>query len=321
LAEAWEREARACHKAGLPIPQPGDTDQPALTLAEFFKERRDVIWRGKLPRNVEANQRACERFLGASTKITSITERTLMDTVTAMIRAGNAAGTINTRLSHLRVLLRHAKSLEIVSKVPDFPWQEKGDNSRMRFLTEDEERQLLALLDHWGLTVEANLVRVLIDTGCRPSEIIFGESRGVPIKWSEVSRSAGGSAPDVNDPATGSAKAVISLMRTKTGKYRVLPLTDRARDAFLASKEAGDKRPFGNVRADDLSATIRKAADHLGFDDVVLYTMRHTCASRLVQRGADIRRVMQWMGHTNINTTLKYAKLTPTDIFSIGELL
>ena len=63
------------------------------------------------------------------------------------------------------------------------------------------------------------------------------------------------------------------------------------------------------------------AADHLGMEDVVLYTMRHTCASRLVQRGADLRRVMQWMGHSNINTTLKYAKLTPTDIFSIGDLL
>lgn len=321
LAEGWEREARACHKAGLAIPEPHTLGKQALTLSEFFKEQRDVIWRGKLPRNVEANQRACERFLGASTVITSLNDRKLTELVTVMIRAGNAAGTINTRLSHLRVLLRHAKRLEIVSKVPDFPWQHKGDNSRMRFLTEDEEHQLLALLDHWGLNLEANLVRVLIDTGCRPSELIFGESRGVPIKWTEVSRSAGGTAPDVNDPTTGRAKAVISLMRTKTGKYRVLPLTDRARNAFLSSKQEGHTRPFGNVRADDLSSTIRKAADHLGFRDVVLYTMRHTCASRLVQRGADIRRVMQWMGHTNISTTLKYAKLTPTDIFSLGDML
>lgn len=321
LAEAWEREARTCHKAGLPIPQPTVTGQKGLTLAEFFTEHRDVIWRGTLPRNVEANQRACERFLGASQPITGITEKVLMGMVTDMIRVGNAPGTINTRLSHLRVLLRHAKRLDIVDDVVDFPWQKKGDNSRMRFLTEDEERQLLSLLDHWGLNSEANIIRVLIDTGCRPSEIIFGESRGVPIKWSEVSKSAGGTSPDVNDPSTGKAKAVISLMRTKTQKYRVLPLTDRARNAFLASKQAGDKRPFGSVRADDLSAIVRKAADHLGLDDVVLYTMRHTCASRLVQRGADIRRVMQWMGHTNINTTLKYAKLTPTDIFKLEELL
>jgi len=30
---------------------------------------------------------------------------------------------------------------------------------------------------------------------------------------------------------------------------------------------------------------------------------------------------MQWMGHTNINTTLRYAKLTPGDIFALGDML
>ena len=204
----------------------------------------------------------------------------------------------------------------------EFPWEkQREDNSRLRFLTVEEETQLLALMNHWGLTEVAQMVATLIDTGCRPSELFFGESKGAPVKWSEVSKSAGGTAPDVNDPETGKPKAVISLMRTKTGKYRVLPLTDRARDAFLASKQRGDKRPFGDMRCDTLSDHMRAAADHLGMPDVVLYTTRHTCASRLVQRGADIRRVMQWMGHTNLNTTLKYAKLTPTDIFKLETLL
>jgi integrase len=203
----------------------------------------------------------------------------------------------------------------------EFPWVKPVDNARMRFLTETEETQMLRLLDHWGRDDMVRLISVLIDTGCRPSELIFGESKGAPIKWSEVSVSAGGTAPDVNDPATGLPKAVISLMRTKTGKYRVLPLTDRAKNAFLASKQRGDQRPFGVLRCDMVSEQFRKAADHLGLEDVVLYTCRHTCASRLVQRGADLRRVMQWMGHTNINTTLRYAKLTPTDIFAIGDLL
>jgi site-specific recombinase XerD len=321
MAEAWEREARACHKAGLPIPQPTVIGQQAMTLAVFFTEQRDVIWRGKLPRNVEANQRACERFLGGDTLIHQITEKRLMEMVSKMIRAGNAPGTINTRLSHLKVLLRHAKRLDMVEGELEFPWQAKGDNSRMRFLTVEEETQMLDLMTHWGLDELRRLTEVLIDTGCRPSEVISGETKGAPIKWSEVSVSAGGTAPDVNDPETGKAKAVISIMRTKTGKYRVLPLTDRARNSFLASKQVGDRRPFGNMRSDDASKMFRKVADHLGLEDVVLYTCRHTCASRLVQRGADLRRVMQWMGHTSIATTLKYAKLTPTDIFSLEKML
>ena len=321
LALAWEAQARAEHKAGAPITPPAEGSQDRVTLSTFFKTQRDVIWPGTLPRNVESNQRAVEKLLGATLPLSQITGRSLMGMVSDMRRAGQAGSTINTRLSHLRVLLRHASRLGLVEGTLDYPWQPKGDNSRMRFLTEQEETALLRLLEHWGLPEVKDLVATLIDTGCRPSELVTGESLGAPVKWSEVSVSAGGTAPDVNDPATGLARATLALMRTKTGKYRVLPLTDRARDALLASKARGDARPFGNLRSDEVSGIIRRAADHLGMPDVVLYTMRHTCASRLVQRGADLHRVMKWMGHTNITTTLRYAKLTPTDIFALGDML
>ena len=280
-----------------------------------------MIWSGAMPRNVMNNQRAVVRALGGDTLIHQITERKLMEMVAVMSLAGNKPATINTRLSHLKVLLRYARRLEMVDSDIDFPWQKKGDNTRMRFLTEEEEQKMLNLMDHWGMDDMLRLTKVLIDTGCRPSELIRGESKGEPIRWSEVSTLAGGTAPNVNDPATGKPKAVISLMRTKTGKYRVLPLTDRAKGAFLSSKQQGHPRPFDNMRTDDASMWFRKVADHLGMHDAVLYTCRHTCASRLVQRGADLRRVMQWMGHTNINTTLRYAKLTPGDIFALGDML
>lgn len=319
----WEREAREARKAGRPIPDPTE-DRTTIrpTLRSFFKDYGPQIWPDAMPRNVESNQRACERFLGRDTPLHHISLKRLTVMVADMQKSGNKPGTINTRLSHLKVLLRYAKRLDMVDEDLEFPWVKKvEDNARMRFLTEAEETAMLKLLDHWGRDDMVRLVSVLIDTGCRPSELIYGESKGEPIKWSEVSVSAGGTAPDVNDPATGKPKAVISLMRTKTGKYRVLPLTDRAKNAFLASKQKGEDRPFGHLRCDMVSEQFRKAADHLGLKDAVLYTCRHTCASRLVQRGADLRRVMQWMGHTNINTTLRYAKLTPTDIFSIGDLL
>ncbi len=321
LAEEWERDAREAKKAGLPIPEPTVTEQQRPSLARFYKDHHDVIWEGALPRNVASNQRAVEKWMGGDTLIQRITLKRLMEMVAAMKRAGNKGSTINTRLSHLKVLLRYAKRIELVDVELEFPWAKVGDNSRLRFLTEEEERKLLALLDHWGRDDCVRLCAALVDTGCRPGELIQGETIGAPIMWSEVSVSAGGTAPDVNDPATGLAKAVISLMRTKTGKYRVLPLTDRAKNAFLSSKQLGEKRPFGDLRTDMVSEQFREAADHLGMGDVVLYTLRHTCASRLVQRGADLRRVMQWMGHEDIKTTIRYAKLTPTDIFSLGDML
>lgn len=321
MADDWERQAKEARASGLPIPKPTVIGTKAKTLSQFFKDHREMVWPDANRRNIQNSQKALEKALGADTPMHHLTDRRMVELVEKFSKLGHAPSTINTRLSHLNQLLRYAKSIEIVDHVPSFPWRKIGNNSRMRFLTEDEERQMLSLMDHWGMDDMLRLTKVLIDTGCRPGELIRSEAKGEPIKWSEVSKSAGGTAPDVNDPATGEPKAVISLMRTKTGKYRVLPLTDRARQAFLSSKQAGHKRPFGNLRGVDANSQFRQVADHLGYDDVVLYTCRHTCASRLVQRGADLRRVMQWMGHTNINTTLKYAKLTPGDIFALGEML
>mgnify|MGYP003646330244 CR=1 FL=1 len=320
-AVGWEAAARIAHKAGHSLPVPTVNSAARPTLQGFFEEKKLTIWADKLTSNVESNHRACTLFIGADTLLTDITLKTATLWVEDMRSRRQVPSTINTRLSHLKVLLRYAKKLDLVEAEFEYPWAKTVDNARLRFLTGDEEKVLLKLLDHWGRDDMVGLIETLIDTGCRPSELITGESRGDPIRWTEVSVSAGGTAPDVNDPATGKPKAVISLLRTKTDKYRVLPLTDRARDAFLRSKALGDRRPFGDIRVDTASAAFRMAANHLKMDAVVLYTCRHTCASRLVQRGADLRRVMAWMGHTNINTTLRYAKLTPTDIFSIGDLL
>ena len=55
--------------------------------------------------------------------------------------------------------------------------------------------------------------------------------------------------------------------------------------------------------------------------DAVLYAARHTCASRLVQRGFSIRKLKDWMGHNDIETTMIYAHLSPESLDEGAELL
>lgn len=55
----------------------------------------------------------------------------------------------------------------------------------------------------------------------------------------------------------------------------------------------------------------------LGADDqVVPHILRHTCASRLVQGGIDIRRVQMWLGHQTLQMTMRYAHLATNDLDS-----
>ncbi|NKF15243.1 tyrosine-type recombinase/integrase, partial [Rhizobium phaseoli] len=50
-------------------------------------------------------------------------------------------------------------------------------------------------------------------------------------------------------------------------------------------------------------------------DKFVPNMLRHTCASRLVfSKGIPLPQVMLWMGHRDIQTTMRYAHLAPRDL-------
>lgn len=53
----------------------------------------------------------------------------------------------------------------------------------------------------------------------------------------------------------------------------------------------------------------------------VPYALRHTCCSRLVQRGANLRVVQEWMGHKTITVTLRSAHLCPTNFLNAVKVL
>ena len=69
-----------------------------------------------------------------------------------------------------------------------------------------------------------------------------------------------------------------------------------------------------------IMSRLREHLEWMG-DDVIVYTFRHTCASRLVQRGAPIEKVRIWLGHKTIAMTLRYAKFKPDHISDLSDLL
>ncbi len=112
----------------------------------------------------------------------------------------------------------------------------------------------------------------------------------------------------------------------KNGTARSIPQTDRVRE--LVQKRRAE---LGEVDEDTLLwpvsySTYRGAFDRakerakLG-DDVTIHTLRHTCASRLVQNAVDIRRVKEWMGHKSLVVTMRYAHLAPEHLFEAAAAL
>jgi site-specific recombinase XerD len=65
-----------------------------------------------------------------------------------------------------------------------------------------------------------------------------------------------------------------------------------------------------------------RAEMHLERDEeFVMHALRHTCASRLVNAGIDLYVVKEWLGHSSIQITERYAHLSPSKLVHAVEAL
>ena len=123
---------------------------------------------------------------------------------------------------------------------------------------------------------------------------------------------------------------LVSLTVTVVGKgdrQRRLPLggyASRAIDEYLmrgrpmlATSGRGSARLFLNMRGAPLSrqrawGVIRDAAERAGIvTSVIPHSLRHSFATHLIERGADVRVVQELLGHASVTTTQIYTLVTP----------
>ncbi len=110
-------------------------------------------------------------------------------------------------------------------------------------------------------------------------------------------------------------------VRGKGGHERIVPLTDKARDAVAAYRaacvEAGlGETPWlfpsfgdsGHLTRQAFARDLKDLAARTGIASAKVspHVLRHAFASHLLQNGADLRVVQQLLGHADISTTQIY---------------
>lgn len=174
-------------------------------------------------------------------------------------------------------------------------YQEK---KRERFLNQQELQRLgQALADSEQSGMESPYViaafRLLIFTGCRLGEI-------QTLKWEYLSES------------------MIELPDSKTGARRI-PLPPAAQ-ALLARLPRAKGNPYviaGAIEgqyASDLQKPWRRIRKQAGLNDVRIHDLRHTYASQAVSSGMPIQMVGRLLGHSQIQTTMRYAHLADVSV-------
>ena len=265
-----------------------------------------------MPSNTrQAYERDLARLVDLSTKkgraVEDLSRHDLAELVRASMIAGRSAASTARMVSGVRGFYRY---LSISGRIAQNPASDltppRDAKSLPRFLAPDEVEALLAAPDvstPRGLRDRA-MLEVLYATGLRVTEL-------VKLKISEVRRDEG-----------------YLQFTGKGSKERIVPLGDTARDwidrylrdarASLSGgreaaelffsgwqpKAGGRPRPLTRagfwklLRAHGKTAGIRS---HLS-----PHVLRHSFATHLLERGADLRAIQAMLGHADLSTTQIY---------------
>lgn len=226
-----------------------------------------------------------------------------------------AARTIGRKLSSLRSFFRFLVKDNYIQVNPtDMISSPKQDKVLPKFLTEDEVARLIEVPDtsrakgkDQRVVLDARdraILETLYSTGMRISELVSLTQETVDF--------------------IGGTVRVMG----KGKKERMLPIGDRALRAirqYMEGRAADSRWIFLNKNKKHLGARgIRKMVDrHIRAvslkEHISPHTLRHTFATHLLNRGADLRSVQELLGHASLSTTQIYTHLTTEKLKSVYD--
>jgi len=233
--------------------------------------------------------------------IGQITEDVVSNLVRIMTAKNLAISTCNRHLAILKTILRYKRQ----------PWDHiklrKERKGRMRVLSQEEEKKVIDLLKNTNHSKRryyypevGQLVEILLDTGMRLSEALN-------LRYDDINY----------------ANNLLTIWINKGDRPRSIPMTKRVRSIFQEKQDKNPTKPFSidKDRAELAWRWLREEMGLKGDKEFVLHSLRHTCASRLVNAGVDLYVVKEWLGHSSIQVTEKYAHLSPTKLAHAATVL
>ena len=177
----------------------------------------------------------------------------------------------------------------------------KFNNKREKYLTSEEAKRLLSACDASLCKQLGSIVRLLLFTGARKMELLRAE-------WSHI---------DLE-------RRAWHIPVTKTGVPRYVPLSFDA-VAIIKGLPRWDRckwlipNPDTRRPYTDLKRPWDTARDKAELPGLRLHDLRHSAASFLVNSGVDLYAVGKILGHSDHQSTQRYAHLANDTLMSAVE--
>lgn len=219
---------------------------------------------------------------------------------------GNKNATINRHLQALSKMLNLAVANNLLDKNPMWSVKKlREDNHKVRVLSIEEEKRLFAEIERGYEVIGRERIKKIIypylhlkplivcalQTGMRRGEIFN-------LKWSCIDFEYG----------------FVELLETKSGKARRVPISQKFMN-IIENLEHVSEYVFVNPQTNEPYVDIKNAfhtvLEKANIKDFRFHDFRHTAATRMLEKGADIRTVQEILGHSSVVVTQRYTHTTP----------
>ncbi len=238
-------------------------------------------------------------FFGDKTKVASIRRVDVQKYVTH--RSGTVSpASVTKELNVLKHLLALAVEWELIPANPAHGVKSpKAPAGRVRYLQPGELRAVLQACPEWLRPIAG----LAVSTGMRRSEILG-------LRWLDVDFKGGR----------------IVLPQTKNGDGRIVYLNTLAQQA-LSVIAPGEAKPTDFVfkkepmTPENVSLAFLRACRSVNISDFRFHDLRHTAASWMRMKGADIHTVALILGHKDLRMAARYQHLSPAFLSEAVKLL
>jgi integrase len=289
---------------------------PPRRGTKFWSPTHLAYWSDRFgPRDIKSITRADLNVALAALQEKKVERRTFEGEVKVTDKTISSA-TVNRYLASLSSLFNFALNMGHVDSHPIKGGQVsklQEANGRRRILTIDEEDRLIAEAERSSWPPMSLFLRLALTTGARKSELRN-------LRWSDI---------DLN-------RRVAVLPKTKNGEQRTIPLVMSVRDALSQAKKIqplnsdlvffDPKKPDRPKPIDSIWKHVRSRAGleadrEETLDRVVLYSTRHTAATKLVAGGANVIQAGSITGHKTVGMLKRYSHLKTDDVLALADRL
>lgn len=240
-----------------------------------------------------------------SMRIEDITEREIERWRSGLIGTRRGRETLSNKTKNHQLVLMHAIFRRAV-KLYGLARNPLANVDRYR-VRRSGDIEVVSPEEVWALVraaaseIDGTIFLTAAFTGLRRGELLG-------LRWRDIDF-------DASTIRVRASYAAGKLTTPKSGKVRAVPL---APDVAEALARVGRRQRFTGeddfvfagesgmpLNPDALSSRYEKALGVGGLRRLRFHDLRHTFGTRMI-READIRRVQEWMGHADIQTTMKY---------------